>query len=56
MSQTILNKDKTPLSTKYNIPNKKTIAAMEEGKKLKNDPNALKFDSVDELIKELKNE
>ena len=30
------------------------FAAIEEGKKMKNDTNALKFSSVDELIKDLK--
>lgn len=52
----VLRESRIPFSIECDIPNEETLAAMEEGKKMKNDPNALKFDSVDELIKELQSE
>ena len=36
------------------IPNEETIAAMEEAEKMLNDPNAKKFNSVEELFMELR--
>lgn len=52
----VLRESRIPFSIECDIPNEKTLAAMEEGKKMKNDPNALKFSSVDELIEELQSE
>jgi len=42
-----------PFDLKLEIPNAETLAAFEEGDRIANDPNAPKFDSVDELFKEL---
>ena len=36
------------------IPNDETIAAMKEAEEMLNDPNATKFDSVEELFMELR--
>ena len=36
------------------IPNKETIDAMEEAEEMLNDPNARKFNSVEELFAELR--
>ena len=36
------------------IPNEETLAAMEDAEKMLNDPNAQKFNSVEELFAELR--
>ena len=51
--KTVLRESKIPFSIECDIPNTTTIAAFEEGEKMKHDPNALTFDNVDDLFKEL---
>lgn len=36
------------------IPNEETVAAMDEAEALLNDPNAMRFSSVDDLFEELR--
>ena len=38
----------------WEIPNEETVAAMEDAEKMLNDPNAQKFNSVEELFAELR--
>lgn len=42
-----------PFDVVREIPNAETIAAIEEGRRLANDPNAKSFASVDEMRREL---
>ncbi len=42
-----------PFKVTTEVPNAKTIAAIEEGERLLNDPQARSFHSVDELFEEL---
>ena len=49
----VLRESRIPFSIECDIPNAATLAAFEEGEKMKHDPNALTFDNVDDLFKEL---
>ena len=51
----VLRESRIPFSIECEIPNETTLAAFEEGQKMKNDPNCLKFTNTDDLFKELEN-
>lgn len=42
-----------PFEIKVEVPNDETLAAIAEGERMLNDPNAKRFKSVDELFEEL---
>lgn len=45
-----------PFDVRFETPNAVTLAAMEEGERMINDPNAKRFSSVEELFAELDEE
>ena len=47
---------KIPFEVSGNIPNKETIAAMEEADRISYDPNTKKYSSAQELFAELREE
>lgn len=51
--KTVLRESRIPFSIECSIPNSATLAAFEEGEKMKHDPNAPAFDNADDLFKEL---
>lgn len=51
----VLRESRLPFPIECDIPNEVTLAAIEEGEKMLKDPNALKFSSVEDLLKELNN-
>ena len=51
----VLRESRIPFSIECDIPNETTLAAFEEGEKMKKDPNAVRFTNTDDLFKELEN-
>jgi len=48
-----IREQRIPFIVSRNIPNAETRAAIEEGRSMLKNPKTLKFNSLDELIKEL---
>jgi DNA-damage-inducible protein J len=51
--RTAVRENGIPFELKLDTPNEVTLAAIEEGDKMINDPSALRFSSVDDLFEEL---
>lgn len=49
-----LREGRIPFSIGQERPNKTTLAALREGEKLANDPNAKQYTDLDELLEDLK--
>ncbi len=47
--RTAIREHGIPFELKLNVPNDTTVAAIEEGKKLLDDPTAPRYSSIDEL-------
>ncbi len=47
--RTTIREHGIPFELKLNVPNDTTVAAIEEGKKLLNDPTAPRYSSIDEF-------
>lgn len=51
----VLRESKLPFAVEANIPNKTTLAAFEEGEKMLNNPDSLRFNNIDDLFEDLNN-
>ncbi len=51
-----VREQRIPLPISLNVPNEKTIAAIEEGRRLSKDPNSKTYSSLGEIIQEIENE
>ena len=51
--RTTIREHGIPFELKIEIPNNNSINAIEEGKKMMNDPSSLRYSGMDELKKEL---
>ena len=47
--RTVIREQRIPFELKMDVPNAKTIEAIEEGRKIARDPNAKGYHSMDEL-------
>jgi len=47
--RTVIREQRIPFELKMDVPNAKTIEAIEEGRKIARDPNAKGYRSMDEL-------
>lgn len=54
--KTVIRQNGITLDLRLDVPNETTASAIEEGRKLMNDPSAPRYSSMDELKRLLKNE